>query len=86
MSSIVEQRLVDVLVDRLGMRPDELSRTARFKEDLGLDSLDMVELVTVLEEEIGTSVPDEAAASLTSLGDVVAYVESLRGGAAGTPA
>ncbi|MCX4904257.1 acyl carrier protein [Streptomyces sp. NBC_00878] len=76
MNSTTEQRLVDVLVDRLGLQPDELTRTARFKDDLGLDSLDLVELVSAMEDELGVPVTDEVALSLTSLGDVIAYVDS----------
>jgi acyl carrier protein len=76
MHGTTEQRLVDVMVERLGLQPEELTRTARFKDDLGLDSLDMVELVSALEEELGVPVTDEVASALTSLGDVVAYVDS----------
>ncbi|MFI7502177.1 acyl carrier protein [Streptomyces sp. NPDC049687] len=78
MNSTTEQRLIDVMVDRLGLQPEELTPTARFKDDLGLDSLDMVELVSALEDELGVTVTDEVASALTSLGEVVAYVDSQR--------
>ncbi|WP_406863617.1 acyl carrier protein [Streptomyces sp. HUAS MG47] len=81
MSSTVEQRIVDLMVDRMGLEPGELTSDARFKEDLGLDSLDMVELVSAMEDELGVPVADEVALSLTSLGAVVAYVESHQAGA-----
>jgi acyl carrier protein len=76
-----EQRLADVLVERLGLEPEELTPEARFREDLGLDSLDMVELVSALENELGVPVTDEVALSLTSLGEVVAYVDARRAAA-----
>ncbi|MEU6809342.1 acyl carrier protein [Streptomyces sp. NPDC046831] len=81
MSSTTEQRLIEVMVERLGLEPHELTPDARFKEDLGLDSLDMVELVSAMEDELGVPVSDEVALSLTSLGDVVAYVDSQRAAA-----
>lgn len=76
MSSTFEQRLVASLVDRLGLQPEELTPDARFREDLGLDSLDMVDLVSTLENELGVPVNDKVALALTSLGDVVAYVDA----------
>ncbi|MGW0827534.1 acyl carrier protein [Streptomyces sp. NPDC002845] len=76
MSENTEQRLAAVMVERLGLHPDELTPTARFRDDLGLDSLDMVELVSALEEELGVSVTDEVASALTSLGEVAAYVDA----------
>ena len=78
MSSTTEQHVVDIMVERLGLQPEELGLTIRFKEDLGLDSLDLVELVSALESELGVAVTDEVAAALTSVGDVVAYVDSQR--------
>ncbi|MFI9118350.1 acyl carrier protein [Streptomyces bikiniensis] len=78
MNGTIEQRIVGLMVERMGLEPEELTSDARFKEDLGLDSLDMVELVSALEDELGVPVDDEVAASLTSLGSVVAYVEAHR--------
>ncbi|KUM73508.1 acyl carrier protein [Streptomyces sp. ISL-22] len=78
MNSTAHQHLVDVLADRLGLEPEELTPDARFREDLGLDSLDLVELVSALENELGVPVTDEVALSLTSLGEVVAQVDALR--------
>jgi acyl carrier protein len=76
LDSSTEQRLAGVLVERLGLEPEELTPDARFREDLGLDSLDMVELVSALENELSVPVSDEMALSLTSLGEVVAYVDA----------
>ncbi|MEE1938033.1 acyl carrier protein [Streptomyces sp. TRM 70361] len=70
------QRVIGYMVERLGLEPDEITDTTRFREDLELDSLDMVELATILDEELGTQLDDSALESLATLGDVVAFAES----------
>ncbi|GAA3155474.1 acyl carrier protein [Streptomyces rameus] len=72
-------RVSDLLCERLGLLPDEITREARLREDLGMDSLDLVELVTILEEHLGTPVDDDAAQRLTTVGEVVAHVVDTRG-------
>ncbi|HZL78687.1 MAG TPA: acyl carrier protein [Candidatus Limnocylindrales bacterium] len=71
----IEQRVKDIIVEQLGVKPDQVTPTAKFIEDLGADSLDTVELVMALEEEFGIEVPDEQAEKLQSVGDVIKYVE-----------
>jgi acyl carrier protein len=71
----IEQRVKDIIVEQLGVKPDQVVPTAKFIEDLGADSLDTVELVMALEEEFGIEVPDEQAEKLQSVGDVIKYVE-----------
>ena len=73
-----QQQIIDFMVDRLGMEPAELEPDAHFRDDLGLDSLDMVELVTVLEEQTGAEVDSTTAERLTTLREVVEYVVSHR--------
>lgn len=75
MSDTLQQQMTDYLVDRLGLLPEEIGPKARFKEDMGLDSLDMVELVSLLESHLGTAVADTALEHLTTLQDVVTYLE-----------
>lgn len=70
-----EQRIKDIIVDQLGVNPDQVTPDAKFIEDLGADSLDTVELIMALEEEFGIEVPDEEAEKLQSVGDVVKYIE-----------
>jgi acyl carrier protein len=70
-----EQRVKDIIVEQLGVKPDQVTPGAKFIEDLGADSLDTVELVMALEEEFGIEVPDEQAEKLQSVGDVIKYVE-----------
>ena len=71
----LEQRVKDIIVEQLGVKPDQVTPGAKFIEDLGADSLDTVELVMALEEEFGIEVPDEQAEKLQSVGDVIKYVE-----------
>ena len=71
----IEQRVKDIIVEQLGVKPDQVVPSAKFIEDLGADSLDTVELVMALEEEFGIEVPDDQAEKLQSVGDVLKYVE-----------
>ena len=70
-----DQRVKEIVVEQLGVKPDQVTPAAKFIEDLGADSLDTVELVMALEEEFGIEVPDEQAEKLQSVGDVIKYVE-----------
>jgi acyl carrier protein len=71
----VEQKVKDIIVEQLGVNPDQVTPDAKFIEDLGADSLDTVELVMALEEEFGQEIPDEEAEKLQSVGDVIKYIE-----------
>ena len=71
----IEQRVKDIIVEQLGVKPDQVTPEAKFIEDLGADSLDTVELIMALEEEFGIEVPDEQAEKLQSVGDVIKYIE-----------
>ena len=71
----IDQRVKEIVVEQLGVKPDQVTPAAKFIEDLGADSLDTVELVMALEEEFGIEVPDEQAEKLQSVGDVIKYVE-----------
>ncbi len=71
----IDQRVKDIVVEQLGVKPEQVTPQAKFIEDLGADSLDTVELVMALEEEFGIEVPDEQAEKLQTVGDVIKYVE-----------
>ena len=71
----IAQRVKDIIVEQLGVKPDQVTPEAKFIEDLGADSLDTVELVMALEEEFGNEIPDEQAEKLQSVGDVIKFVE-----------
>ena len=74
----IEQKVKDIIVEQLGVNPDQVTPDAKFIEDLGADSLDTVELVMALEEEFGQEIPDEEAEKLQSVGDVIKYIEDTQ--------
>ena len=71
----IEERVKDIIVDQLGVTPEQVTPSASFIDDLGADSLDTVELVMAFEEEFSVEVPDEDAEKLLTVGDVIKYVE-----------
>lgn len=75
----IEERVKDIIVEQLGVNAEQVTPEAKFVEDLGADSLDTVELVMAFEEEFEIEVPDEEAEKLTSVGDVVTYINSQKG-------
>lgn len=75
----IQERVVKIVVDQLGVSEDQVKPEAKFIEDLGADSLDQVELVMAFEEEFGSDIPDEEAEKLTSVGDAIKYIESQQG-------
>lgn len=75
MSSTFE-RVRDIVVENLGVTPDKVSMESSFREDLGADSLDLVELIMALEEEFGGEISDEDAQKITTVGEAVAYLDA----------
>ena len=71
----IEEKVKDIIVEQLGVNPEQVTPTASFIEDLGADSLDIVELVMAFEEEFSVEVPDEDAEKLQTVGDVTKYIE-----------
>ena len=71
----IEEKVKDIIVEQLGVNPEQVTPTASFIEDLGADSLDTVEIVMAFEEEFGVEVPDEDAEKLQTVGDVVKYID-----------
>src|SRR5690242_6405781 len=70
----IEEKVKDIIVEQLGVNPEQVTPQASFIEDLGADSLDIVELVMAFEEEFNVEVPDEDAEKLQTVGDVVTYI------------
>ncbi|MGB4442179.1 MAG: acyl carrier protein [Coriobacteriia bacterium] len=67
-------KVKEVIVDQLSVEEDDVSADASFFDDLGADSLDIVELVMALEDSFGISIPDEDAESIKTVGDAVDYI------------
>ena len=71
----IEEKVKDIIVEQLGVNPEQVTLTASFIEDLGADSLDTVELVMAFEEEFGVEIPDDAAETILTVGDAVKFLE-----------
>jgi len=65
----------EVVVEQLNVNPDEVKLESKFVEDLGADSLDVVELVMALEEKFNIEIPDDQAENIQTVGDAVKYIE-----------
>jgi acyl carrier protein len=72
------ERVKKIIVERLGVDEDQVTPEASFKDDLGADSLDVVELVMELEDEFDLEISDEEAEKITNVGEVVAYIEAQK--------
>ena len=70
------EKVADVIVDQLNVERDDVSDESSFIDDLGADSLDLVELVMALEAEFNVSIPDEDVESIKTVADAVAYIEA----------
>lgn len=70
----IEQKVVDIIVEQLGVKPEEVLPGADFVDDLGADSLDTVELVMKFEEEFGFEIPDEDAERIRKINDIINYL------------
>ncbi len=75
----IQNRLKEIVVDRLDVEEDQIKPEASFVEDLGADSLDIVELIMGIEEEFDIEIPDEDAEKLTNVGEAMNYVKEKLG-------
>ena len=73
------ERVIKIIVEQLQCQEEQVKPEAKFIEDLGADSLDIVELVMALENAFNTQIPDDDAESLTTVGDAIKYVEEKLG-------
>jgi len=74
MASDIEKKVKAIIMEQLGVSEEELKSEASFVDDLGADSLDLVELVMALEEEFGQEMPDEDAEKITTVQDAINYI------------
>jgi acyl carrier protein len=75
-TNTIEAKVKAIIADQLGVGEDEIKRESAFIEDLGADSLDIVELVMAMEEEFEVEIPDEQAENIKTVGDAIAYIEN----------
>ncbi|KHD38038.1 acyl carrier protein [Clostridium acetobutylicum] len=73
---MVFEKVKDIIADQLGIDAAEIKMESSFIDDLGADSLDIVELIMALEEEFDIEMPDEEAEKVSSVGDVVNYIKA----------
>lgn len=71
----VSEKVIQIIVDKLGVEPSEVTHEASFTNDLGADSLDTVELIMEFEKEFKISIPDESAEGITTVGEAIKYIE-----------
>ncbi|WP_457601278.1 acyl carrier protein [Hydrogenivirga sp.] len=76
----LEERIKEIIADQLGVEQEKIVPEAKFVEDLGADSLDVVELIMAFEEEFGIEIPDEDAEKIQTVGDVINYLKEKVGG------
>jgi acyl carrier protein len=74
--SDVRTKVVNIIVDKLGVEESEVTNEASFTNDLGADSLDTVELIMEFEKEFNLSIPDEEAEKIETVGDAITYIET----------
>jgi acyl carrier protein len=74
--STVAEKVKSIIVEQLGVEADEVTPEASFTEDLGADSLDIVELVMAFEEEFGIEIPDEDAEKITRVKEAIEYIDA----------
>ena len=74
----IQERVVAIIVDQLGVDESEVTMDARFREDLEADSLDLVELMMAFEEEFGGEISDEEAQKITTVGEVVELLKQAQ--------
>ncbi|AKQ65211.1 Acyl carrier protein [Myxococcus hansupus] len=75
-TSTIEAKVKSIIADQLGVGEDEIKPESSFIEDLGADSLDIVELVMAMEEEFEVEIPDEEAENIKSVNDAINYINT----------
>ncbi len=72
---MIFEKLKDIIAEQLSVEADEVSLDSNIQDDLGADSLDVVDLITTIEDEFDISIPDEAVEEIKTVGDIVNYIE-----------
>ncbi|MBE6857928.1 MAG: acyl carrier protein [Ruminococcus sp.] len=72
---MIIEKLKGIIAEQLGVDEDEVTAEANIQDDLGADSLDIVDLITTIEDEFDLSIPDEAVEEIKTVGDIANYIE-----------
>lgn len=75
-TDVIFEKVKDIIVDQLGVDPDEVTMESSFRDDLGADSLDLVELIMAFEEHFGGEISDAEAQTITTVGEAVTYLQA----------
>ena len=75
----IEKEVIDIVVEQLGVDPEEVTAEKSFVEDLNADSLDQTELIMTFEERLDLEISEQEAATLATVGDVVAFIKKKNG-------
>lgn len=70
------EKIREIVVEQLGVEPEEVTEDASIIDDLGADSLDIVELIMAFEEEFSVEIPDETAEKINTIGDIIEYINA----------
>ena len=74
-SENIAEKVIDIIIEQLGVKKEEVKKESHFVDDLGADSLDTVELVMAFEEEFGIEIPDEEAEKINTVQSAIDYLE-----------
>ena len=74
---MIFDKLVEIMIEKLGVEPQEINLDTSFKEDLAVDSLDMYDLITALEDEFNIELPEERTADIYAVGDLIRLLKEL---------
>ncbi len=74
----MEEKIISMIADKLGKKKDSITLKTNLVEDLGADSLDIVELVMACEDEFNITLPDEDVAKMKTVGDIVSYINNVK--------
>lgn len=74
----MEEKVIELICEKLGKNKSEVTLSSKLVEDLGADSLDVVELIMAFEDEFNVSLPDEDVQNMKTIGDIVKYINNLK--------
>lgn len=74
----MEEKIIELIADKLCKKKEQITLNSRLVEDLGADSLDVVELIMAFEDEFGVSLPDEDIANMKTISDIVEYIKKVK--------